>query len=48
MKTLEENGAMEYTTIVAASAADPAPLQFYAPFAELPLGNFSGIPVVRH
>src|SRR6202046_3181938 len=33
MKTLEENGAMEYTTIVAASASDPAPLQFYAPFA---------------
>ena len=29
----EENGAMPYTTIVAASASDPAPLQFYAPFA---------------
>ena len=33
MKVLEDNGAMEYTTIVAASASDPAPLQFYAPFA---------------
>jgi F-type H+-transporting ATPase subunit alpha len=33
MKTLEEHGAMAYTTIVAASASDPAPLQFYAPFA---------------
>ena len=33
MKTLEDNGAMIYTTIVAASASDPAPQQFYAPFA---------------
>ncbi len=40
MKTLEENGAMEYTTIVAASAADPAPQQFYAPFAGAAIGEF--------
>ncbi len=40
MKTLEENGAMEYTTIVAASASDPAPLQFYAPFAGAAIGEF--------
>lgn len=40
MKTLEENGAMAYTTIVAASAADPAPLQFYAPFAGAAIGEF--------
>ncbi|MBC6490907.1 F0F1 ATP synthase subunit alpha [Flavihumibacter stibioxidans] len=40
MKTLEDNGAMEYTTIVAASASDPAPLQFYAPFAGAALGEF--------
>ena len=33
MKTLQDNGAMVYTTIVAASASDPAPQQFYAPFA---------------
>jgi F-type H+-transporting ATPase subunit alpha len=33
VKTLEENGAMPYTVVVSASAADPAPLQFYAPFA---------------
>ena len=33
MKTLQDNGAMDYTIIVAASASDPAPLQFYAPFA---------------
>src|SRR6218665_3179036 len=40
MKTLEENGAMAYTTIVAASAADPAPLQFFAPFAGAAIGEF--------
>lgn len=40
MKTLEENGAMPYTTIVAASAADPAPLQFFAPFAGAAIGEF--------
>src|SRR6201746_722946 len=40
MKTLEENGAMVYTTIVAASAADPAPLQFFAPFAGAAVGEF--------
>ncbi|RYZ47434.1 MAG: F0F1 ATP synthase subunit alpha, partial [Sphingobacteriales bacterium] len=40
MKVLEENGAMAYTTIVCASAADPAPLQFYAPFAGAAIGEF--------
>ena len=40
MKTLEEHGAMAYTTIVAASASDPAPLQFYAPFAGAAIGEF--------
>jgi F-type H+/Na+-transporting ATPase subunit alpha len=40
MKTLEENGAMVYTCIVAASASDPAPLQFYAPFAGAAIGEF--------
>lgn len=40
MKTLEDNGAMEYTVIVAASASDPAPLQFYAPFAGAAIGEF--------
>jgi F-type H+-transporting ATPase subunit alpha len=40
MKTLEENGAMPYTTIVAASASDPAPLQFYAPFAGAAIGEY--------
>src|SRR5690349_12444957 len=40
MKTLTDAGAMEYTTIVAASAADPAPLQFYAPFAGAAIGEF--------
>ncbi|MEI7802777.1 MAG: F0F1 ATP synthase subunit alpha, partial [Bacteroidota bacterium] len=39
-KTLEENGAMAYTTIVAASASDAAPLQFFAPFAGCSIGEF--------
>lgn len=39
-KTLEDNGAMAYTTIVSASASDPAPLQFYAPFAGAAIGEF--------
>jgi len=38
--TLEEHGAMEYTTIVSASASDPAPLQFYAPFAGAAIGEY--------
>jgi F-type H+/Na+-transporting ATPase subunit alpha len=40
MKTLTDNGAMDYTVIVAASASDPAPLQFYAPFAGAAIGEF--------
>lgn len=40
MKTLEDNGAMEYTTIVAASASDPAPQQFFAPYAGAAIGEF--------
>jgi len=40
MKTLEDNGAMAFTTIVCASASDPAPLQFYAPFAGAAIGEF--------
>ena len=39
-KTLEENGALEYTIIVAATASDPAPLQFLAPFAGCTMGEF--------
>ncbi len=39
-KTLEENGAMAYTVIVSASASEPAPLQFYAPFAGAAIGEF--------
>src|SRR5215207_6274061 len=41
MKTLEDKGAMAYSTIVAASASDPAPLQFFAPFAGAAIGEFS-------
>jgi F-type H+-transporting ATPase subunit alpha len=39
-KTLEEAGAMPYTIIVSASAADPAPFQFYAPFAGAAIGEY--------
>ncbi|MCK9212570.1 MAG: F0F1 ATP synthase subunit alpha [Ignavibacteriaceae bacterium] len=37
---LQENGAMEYSTVIAASASDPAPLQFIAPYAGATLGEF--------
>jgi len=40
MQTLNETGAMAYTVIVAASASDPAPLQFYAPFAGAAIGEY--------
>ncbi len=40
VKTLEEAGALAYTVIVAATASDPAPLQFYAPFAGCAIGEF--------
>ena len=39
-RVLEENGAMAYSVIVSASAADPAPMQFYAPFAGASIGEF--------
>ncbi len=39
-RTLEEHGAMAYTVIVMATAADPAALQFYAPFAGACIGEF--------
>ena len=40
VKTLEENGAMPYTIVVAANASDPAPMQFYAPFTGAAIGEF--------
>jgi len=39
-KTLEDNGAMDYTVIVSATAADPAAMQFYAPFAGTAIGEY--------
>ena len=39
-KTLEDKGAMAYTTIVAANASDPAPMHVYAPFAGAAIGEF--------
>jgi F-type H+-transporting ATPase subunit alpha len=40
VKTLEENGALEYSIIVAATASDPAPMQFLAPYAGCTMGEF--------
>jgi F-type H+-transporting ATPase subunit alpha len=40
VKTLEEYGAMDYTVVVSASASDPAPIQFYAPFAGAAIGEY--------
>ena len=40
VRTLEENGAMEYTTVVAASASDPAPLQFISPYSGCAMGEY--------
>jgi F-type H+/Na+-transporting ATPase subunit alpha len=40
VKTLEEHGALEYTIVVAATASEPAPLQFLAPFAGCAMGEF--------
>jgi F-type H+/Na+-transporting ATPase subunit alpha len=40
VKTLEENGAMAYTTVVAATASEPAPMQFLAPYAGCTMGEY--------
>ncbi len=40
VKTLQDYGAMEYTIVVAATASDPAPLQFLAPYAGCAMGEF--------
>ena len=40
VKQLEESGALEYSVIVAATASDPAPLQFLAPFSGTAIGEF--------
>jgi F-type H+-transporting ATPase subunit alpha len=40
VNTLEKYDAMEYTTVISATASDPAPLQFIAPFAGATLGEF--------
>jgi F-type H+-transporting ATPase subunit alpha len=40
VKTLEENGAMEYSIVVAATASESAPLQFLAPFAGCTMGEY--------
>src|SRR5476651_540846 len=40
VKTLEDHGALEYTIVVAATASDPAPLQFLAPFSGCAMGEW--------
>jgi F-type H+-transporting ATPase subunit alpha len=40
VKTLEERGALDYTIVVAATASEPAPLQFLAPFSGTAMGEF--------
>jgi len=40
VKTLQDAGAMEYTTIVSATASDPAPLQFLAPYTGCTMGEY--------
>ncbi len=40
VRTLEENGAMEYSIVVAATASDPAPMQFLAPYSGCAMGEY--------
>jgi F-type H+/Na+-transporting ATPase subunit alpha len=40
VRTLEEHGAMEYTIVVAATASDPAPMQYIAPYAGCAIGEY--------
>ncbi|MBL8179545.1 MAG: F0F1 ATP synthase subunit alpha [Bryobacterales bacterium] len=40
VKALEENGAMEYTIVVAATASDPAPMQYLAPYSGCAMGEY--------
>src|ERR687894_475640 len=40
VKTLQDNGALEYTIVVAATASDPAPMQYLAPYAGCAMGEF--------
>ena len=40
VKTLEENGAMDYTIVVAATASDPAPMQYLAPYSGTAMGEY--------
>src|SRR3546814_9873943 len=39
VKTLEDNGALEYSIVVAATASEPAPLQFLAPYTACAMGE---------
>src|SRR3974390_1793899 len=41
VRTLEENGALQYSIVVAATASDPAPMQFLAPYTRCTMGEYS-------
>ncbi|OYT12038.1 MAG: F0F1 ATP synthase subunit alpha, partial [Bacteroidetes bacterium 4572_114] len=40
VKTLEDNGALDFTVVISATASDPAAMQFYSPFAGAAIGEF--------
>lgn len=40
VKTLKDHGAMDYTIVVAATASDPAPMQFIAPYSGCAMGEY--------
>ena len=40
VEKLQKHGALEYTTVVAANASDPAPMQFFAPYAGVTMGEY--------
>ena len=40
VKTLQDNGALDYTIIVAATASDPAPMQYLAPYTACAMGEY--------
>ncbi len=40
VRTLEENGALQYSIVVAATASDPAPMQFLAPYSGCTMGEY--------
>lgn len=48
VQNLKEHGALPYTIVVSATAADPAAMQYYAPLQVLPSVNISATEAIRH